>query len=113
MGQLNYLSALQYVRVVVGNSSSGLLEAPTFKVGTVNIGERQKGRIKSDSIIDCIPEKDSIIKSINQCLSDEFQDSLKDLINPYGDGGASAQIINVLKNVDLSMKIKKVFYDLP
>ena len=64
LGQLRYLSALQYVDAVVGNSSSGLAEAPSFRIGTINIGDRQKGRIKASSVIDCEPNKDSILKSL-------------------------------------------------
>ena len=60
MGQLNYISTLQYVDAVIGNSSSGLTEAPTFNIGTINIGDRQKGRLKADSVIDCLPKKESI-----------------------------------------------------
>lgn len=112
LGQLRYLSALQYVDAVVGNSSSGLAEAPSFKIGTINIGDRQKGRIKASSVIDCEPNKDSILKSFEKLYSKEFQESLKDTINPYGDGCASKKIVEVLKNVDLENILKKSFYDL-
>mgnify|MGYP000105766599 CR=1 FL=1 len=60
MGQLNYLSALKFMDAIVGNSSSGLIEAPSFKIGTINIGDRQNGRIKAKSVIDCSPNKKSI-----------------------------------------------------
>ena len=112
MGQLRYLSALQYVDAVVGNSSSGLAEAPSFKIGTINIGDRQKGRIKASSVIDCEPNKDSILKSFEKLYSKEFQESLKDTINPYGDGCASKKIIDVIKNPNLEDILKKSFYDL-
>ena len=76
LGQLRYLSALQYVDAMVGNSSSGLAEAPSFKIATINIGDRQKGRIKASSVIDCEPNKDSILKSFEKLYSKEFQNSL-------------------------------------
>ena len=112
LGQLRYLSALQYVDAVVGNSSSGLAEAPSFKIGTINIGDRQKGRIKASSVIDCEPNKDSILKSFEKLYSKEFQETLKTTLNPYGDGYASKRIVEILKNVDLKNILKKSFYDL-
>ncbi|WP_148624145.1 UDP-N-acetylglucosamine 2-epimerase [Aliarcobacter cryaerophilus] len=112
LGQLRYLSALQYGDAVVGNSSSGLAEAPSFKIGTINIGDRQKGRIKASSVIDCEPNKDSILKSFGKLYSKEFQETLRTTINPYGDGCASKKIVEILKNVDLKNILKKSFYDL-
>lgn len=112
LGQLRYLSALQYVDAVVGNSSSGLAEAPSFKIGTINIGDRQKGRIKASSVIDCEPNKDSILNSFEKLYSKEFPETLKTTINPYGDGYASKKIVEILKNVDLKNILKKSFYDL-
>ena len=112
LGQLRYLSALQYVDAVVGNSSSGLAETPSFKIGTINIGDRQKGRIKASSVIDCEPNKDSILKSFEKLYSKEFQNSLINVKNPYGDGCASKRIVEILKNVDLKNILKKSFYDL-
>ena len=112
LGQLRYLSALQYVDAVVGNSSSGLAETPSFKIGTINIGDRQKGRIKASSVIDCEPNKDSVLKSFEKLYSKDFQETLKTTINPYGDGCASKKIVEILKNVDLGNILKKSFYDL-
>ena len=112
LGQLRYLSALQYVDAVVGNSSSGLAETPSFKIGTINIGDRQKGRIKASSVIDCEPNKDSILNSFEKLYSKEFQESLKTTINPYGDGCASKKIVEILKSVDFGNILKKSFYDL-
>ena len=112
LGQLRYLSALQYVDAVVGNSSSGLAETPSFKIGTINIGDRQKGRIKASSVIDCEPNKDSILNSFEKLYSKEFQETLKTTINPYGDGCASKKIVEILKSVDLGNILKKSFYDL-
>lgn len=112
LGQLRYLSALQYVDAVVGNSSSGLAEAPSFKIGTINIGDRQKGRIKASSVIDCEPNKNSILKSFEKLYSKDFQETLKTTINPYGNGCASKKIVEILKSVDLKNILKKSFYDL-
>nr|WP_165786847.1 UDP-N-acetylglucosamine 2-epimerase [Aliarcobacter cryaerophilus] len=112
LGQLRYLSALQYVDAVVGNSSSGLAEAPSFRIGTINIGDRQKGRIKASSMIDCEANKNSIVKAFAKLYSKEFQESLKTTINPYGDGCASKKIVEILKSVDLENILKKSFYDL-
>ena len=112
LGQLNYLSALQYVDFVIGNSSSGLLEVPSFKIGTINIGDRQKGRIKADSVVDCLPNKKSIKKAIKLVYSKKFQKFLKDVKNPYGDGCASKKIIKVLKSVKLENILKKTFFDI-
>ena len=112
LGQLRYLSALQYVDAVVGNSSSGLTEAPSFKIGTINIGDRQKGRIKAKSVIDSEVNKTFILKSFNKLYSKEFQQLLKESGNPYGDGIASIKIIEIIKNEDLKNILKKSFYDL-
>lgn len=112
LGQLRYLSALQYVDAVVGNSSSGLAEAPSFKIGTINIGDRQKGRIKAQSVIDSEVNKSSILKSFSKLYSRDFQDLLKESKNPYGDGIASKKIIEIIKNEDLKNILKKSFYNL-
>lgn len=112
LGQLRYLSALQYVDAIVGNSSSGLAEAPSFRIGTINIGDRQKGRIKASSVIDCEANKNSIVKAFAKLYSKEFQETLKTTINPYGDGCASKKIVEILKNVNLKNILKKSFYDL-
>ena len=112
MGQLNYLSALQFMDAVVGNSSSGLLEAPSFNIGTIDIGDRQKGRIKAGSIISCLPKREDINKSLNKLYSKDFQNIVKDVKNPYGLGGASKKIISKIKDINLDGIIKKSFYDL-
>ena len=111
LGQLRYLSAMQFMDGVVGNSSSGLAETPTFKIGTVNIGDRQRGRIKADSVIDCEPTKESILTAIRKLYSKEFQDKLKNVKNPYGEGGAAEKIKKVLKEFDFTDILKKKFYD--
>lgn len=112
LGQLRYLSALQFVDAVVGNSSSGLAEAPSFKIGTINIGDRQKGRIKGDSVIDCFPNKKSIKEAFDKLYSIKFQNILSNTYNPYGDGCASQKIIEILKNVNFDNILKKSFYDI-
>ena len=112
LGQLRYLSALQYVDAVVGNSSSGLAEAPTFKIGTINIGDRQKGRIMAESVINCKPDKGSILNAFEKLYSKEFQEGLRTSVNPYGDGCASVQIIEEIKRIDLKNILKKSFYDM-
>ena len=111
MGNLNFLSALSLVDGIVGNSSSGLLEAPSFKIGTINIGDRQKGRIKASSIIDCKPDKKSIMDAFTKLYSSDFRRSLKKTINPYGEGNASQKIIELLKSVKFPINLKKKFYD--
>ena len=111
LGQLRYLSALQFVDGVVGNSSSGLAEAPTFKIGTINIGDRQRGRIKADSVIDCEPNKESILIAFEKLYSEGFQHKLKTVENPYSEGGATEKIKKILKEVDLTDILKKQFYD--
>lgn len=112
LGQVRYLSALLYMDAVIGNSSSGLIEAPSFNIGTVNIGDRQKGRIKSESVIDCQPTERAIKNAIKQLYSSDFQLNVKKLKNPYGDGGASKAIKKVLVNKSLVNIVKKSFYDI-
>lgn len=112
LGQLRYLSALQFIDAVIGNSSSGLTEAPSFKIGTINLGDRQKGRIKASSIIDCLPNKKSINQALEKLYSLEFQEQLINVTNPYGDGYASQQIIQQIKQFNLNKLIKKQFYNL-
>ena len=112
MGHLNYLSTLQYVDGVVGNSSSGIGEAPTFKIGTINIGDRQRGRLKADSVINCEPSEGSIIKAVQRLYSRDFQGKLSKVQNPYGEGIATEKIMNVLINHAIPKELKKGFYDL-
>jgi GDP/UDP-N,N'-diacetylbacillosamine 2-epimerase (hydrolysing) len=111
MGQLNYLSALQFMDAVVGNSSSGLIEAPSFRIGTIDIGDRQKGRIKANSIITCSPKKESIDSALVKLYSREFQEIINNVDNPYGTGGASKEIVEIIKDTSLDNIVKKSFYD--
>ncbi len=112
MGVERYLSTLQYVDAVVGNSSSGIIEVPSFHIGTVNIGDRQKGRLKPKSVIDCEPDQESIRCAIKRVYEKDFQGMIADLVNPYGDGKTSRTIIEILKNINLNELIKKEFFDI-
>ena len=111
MGQIKYLSALKFVDAVIGNSSSGLTEAPIFGIGTINIGDRQKGRIILASVINCNPTKESISNAFNELYSERFQKMLSTVKSPYGNGGTSEKIKNIVKNFDLNNILKKSFYD--
>jgi GDP/UDP-N,N'-diacetylbacillosamine 2-epimerase (hydrolysing) len=113
LGQVRYLSCIQYVDGVIGNSSSGLVEVPSFKKGTINIGDRQRGRLKAASVIDCNPDRASISKALEQHYSPEFQEMLSTIENPYGNGGASDAIVRRLESQSLDNLLKKRFYDLP
>jgi GDP/UDP-N,N'-diacetylbacillosamine 2-epimerase (hydrolysing) len=111
LGQLNYLSCLAQVDAVVGNSSSGLLEVPSFRKATVNIGDRQSGRIQAASVINCRAEYQSIADALQQIYSPEFQASLGLVSNPYGNGGASEIVVQVLRTHCLEGVVKKLFFD--
>ncbi|MEA2051167.1 MAG: UDP-N-acetylglucosamine 2-epimerase [Campylobacterota bacterium] len=112
LGMLRYLSALQFVDLVLGNSSSGLIEAPSFKIATINIGNRQKGRIKASSVIDCDSDKTSILHSIKKVYSQKFQKKLKNTSNPYEGKNSSTKIITRLLEINLDTIIKKSFWDI-
>jgi GDP/UDP-N,N'-diacetylbacillosamine 2-epimerase (hydrolysing) len=112
LGQLRYLSCLRQVEAVVGNSSSGLAEAPSFKVATVNIGDRQKGRLQAGSVINCPPQRDSILAALAQVQDPDFRATLATVTNPYGDGGASEKIARILRDHPLEGIQKKSFHDL-
>jgi len=112
LGQLRYLSCMKHVDGVVGNSSSGLIEAPALGKGTVNIGDRQRGRLKAASVIDSAPNRDDIIAALQRLLTPQFQAEARTVRNPYGDGGAAARIATVLRDFPLTDILKKRFYDL-
>lgn len=112
LGQLRYLSCLRHVDGVVGNSSSGLAEVPSFGKGTINIGDRQRGRLKAESVIDCNPDRRSITAALQRLYSPEFQAMLATVRNPYGEGGASEKIVQVLRDYPLESILKKAFHDL-
>lgn len=110
LGQLKYLSLLKHAAVMIGNSSSGIIEAPSFKLPVVNIGERQKGRIRAKNIIDVsVCEKKPIRHAIKKAVFGKFRDSLQGLKNPYGNGKASEKIIGILKTIPLSDILQKKF----
>jgi len=111
LGQIRYLSALQYVDAMVGNSSSGLIEAPSFKIATINIGDRQKGRIMADSVIDCDNSFEAITDSFDKLYSIDFKKSILEVKNPYGEGGASRKVVDIIKSYHFN-NIKKKFFDL-
>lgn len=111
LGQVRYLSALRLVDATIGNSSSGLIEAPSLGVGTINIGDRQKGRIKAESVIDCAPRREAIAAALDRLYSPEFRAILPGVQNPYGSAGASRKIVEVLSHYPLGGILKKRFHD--
>ena len=116
LGQLRYLSTVAQVDAVVGNSSSGLTEVPSLGIGTVNIGDRQRGRLKAASVVDCDPDRQSISAALAHIQTEEFRSVLATSSNPYdpyGDGQTSRRVVEVLRTVDLSGVLKKRFLDIP
>lgn len=111
LGQLRYLSLLKYSKAVVGNSSSGLIEAPTFNIPTINIGNRQKGRIAGDTVIQSGETFKEIKKAFEIALSPEFNKVCNDAENPYGDGTSSSKIVNKILTYPLQNILEKSFYD--
>ena len=111
LGILRYLSLLRYSKGVIGNSSSGILEAPSFKIGTINIGARQQGRIQAESIINCSAQKDDISSALRILESPKFQNILLNTINPYQKAGTSETILRELKSLDLENILLKVFFE--
>jgi GDP/UDP-N,N'-diacetylbacillosamine 2-epimerase (hydrolysing) len=111
LGQLRYLSCIAQVDGVLGNSSSGLAEVPSFKKGTINIGDRQLGRLQAESVINCEPTQVSIASALTHLYSADFQARLHKVTNPYGEGGASEAIISTVKAVSLDGILKKRFHD--
>ena len=114
LGMVRYLSAVKYSHMVIGNSSSGLIEAPSFHVPTVNIGDRQKGRIRADSVIDCSPERAAIIKAMKKAGDAQFRQGLAEVANPYGNGNTSDRIIEILEErlCGAEIDLKKHFCDI-
>lgn len=114
LGMIRYLSALKFCTLVIGNSSSGLLEAPSFGIPTVNIGDRQKGRLQSNSVVNCSADAEAIEKAITLATSKKFMPIAANTVNPYGDGNTSDKIIEVIKDYLLQNKIdlKKQFYNI-
>jgi GDP/UDP-N,N'-diacetylbacillosamine 2-epimerase (hydrolysing) len=112
LGQLRYLSCIQHVDGVIGNSSSGLAEVPSFHKGTINIGDRQRGRLKAESVIDCAPDRMAIRTALQRLYSPEFQSTLPNVKNPYGEGGSSEKLVQILRDHPLDGLVKKAFHDL-
>lgn len=112
LGQLRFLSAMQYMDAIVGNSSSGIVEAPTLKCAAVNIGDRQRGRIQAEGVVNCAPKKEEIIKAVETIYSREFRKKLIHVKNPYGGGGSSATIKDIIKSFKLDKIVQKSFFDI-
>ncbi len=113
LGLVRYLSALRGCAAAVGNSSSGILEAPALEVPTVNIGDRQNGRVKPRSVIDCAPEAGDLGRALDAALAPAFKASLAGMEQPYEKRGTSRRIVEVLREFDLRDILKKRFHDLP
>ena len=114
LGMRRYLSAVKYSTMVIGNSSSGIMEVPAFGIPTINIGDRQKGRVQSDSVINCQPDRMDISESIETAQSTEFRKIAKNTDNPYGKGNTSNAILSILEErfANKSLDLKKEFFDL-
>ncbi len=112
LGQLRYLSCMQFVDGIVGNSSSGLLEAPSFKIGTINIGDRQRGRIKATSVIDCSEHTNNIKGALSEIYTKNFKLKLEKTKNPYDKGMPSKEIVKILSSISLEDIIRKKFNSL-
>lgn len=112
LGMKRYLSALKYADMVVGNSSSGLLEVPSFRIPTINIGDRQRGRLRATSVLDVEPNADKIALAMSRVLEADFQKVCQNTINPYGDGNTSEKVVAAIKDMfSDGIEIKKKFYD--
>lgn len=114
LGAKRYLSAIKYSEYVIGNSSSGLVEVPAFHKPTINIGDRQRGRMQGNSVINCSPQKQEIVNAIEIVTSDAFRNGIINEESPYGNGNTSAKIVEIVINeiVNGQVDIKKKFYDI-
>ncbi len=110
LGQKRYLSAVKYSDAVIGNSSSGIIEVPSFDVPTINIGLRQKGRLAAKSVLNCAPNTFAIKESIDIAISKKYKKKGEKISNPYGEGDASSKVIKMIKNMSFSSM--KTFYDM-
>lgn len=111
LGQLKYLSSLSHCQLVIGNSSSGIIEAPSFKIPTINIGDRQKGRVRAKSVIDCRPDCQSILNAFETSISKSYQQLLNDCQNPYEGMETSKRILETIMSTNRSNILKKQFFD--
>ncbi|MDY2637148.1 MAG: UDP-N-acetylglucosamine 2-epimerase [Phascolarctobacterium sp.] len=114
LGLKRYLSVLKYASFVLGNSSSGIIEVPSFGIPTINIGNRQKGRIQADSIINVGTDTKEIVDAINLAMSDDFKRIARRTVNPYGDGNTVSKTVSVIKDQLFNQRIDlaKKFYDI-
>ena len=114
LGMKRYLSALKYAQFVIGNSSSGLVEVPSFHIPTINIGDRQRGRITGQTILNCEPLSAEIDAAINKAIDSQFREEIKNAENPYGDGNTSQKIMMIIREFfeEDKIDIKKRFYDI-
>ena len=112
LGMIKFLSALKHAAAMIGNSSSGVTEGPASKIPVVDIGDRQKGRERGDSVIHCEPDRDDIVKAMQLAFSAEFRHQAKVSQNPFGDGDTSEQIVKIIREVfNSDISTKKKFYD--
>jgi UDP-hydrolysing UDP-N-acetyl-D-glucosamine 2-epimerase len=112
LGSLRYLSALKHCRCVVGNSSSGILEAPFFKTPTLNVGDRQKGRIKAKNVITVKEDLNAVQCGLQKALSSSFCDEIALMENPYEKGSCARSILKIISNEGFPLKVKKSFKDI-
>lgn len=112
LGVLRYLSVMQQVAAVVGNSSSGLVEVPSFGIPTLNIGDRQKGRIAADSVYNCATDKTSILNGLNTIMSSEFKKKASETHNPYDKESTAQSIFDIISTYDIENIKQKHFYDI-
>lgn len=112
LGVLRYLSVMKHVAAVVGNSSSGIVEVPSFGIPTLNIGDRQKGRIQAESTYNCLPDKDSVLNGLDHVLSKEFRELVLRVHNPYEKANTAEEIFKVISTYPLEQLNQKHFYDL-
>jgi UDP-hydrolysing UDP-N-acetyl-D-glucosamine 2-epimerase len=113
LGTLRYLSCLRHCDIVLGNSSSGLIEAPSLGKPSVNIGDRQRGRLRADSVLDCPPRREAISQALRRASSPDFIAAAATVKNPYDAGNASESIVRILEQMDLQSLSSKQFFDLP
>ncbi|MCJ8152355.1 UDP-N-acetylglucosamine 2-epimerase [Chryseobacterium sp. SSA4.19] len=112
LGSLKFLSVLSQSDAIIGNSSSGIIEAPSFAIATINIGNRQKGRTQAPSVINCSVNIDEIERAIKKTQNQEFRDTLRSFSNPYGEGHATQKIMQILEKTNFKTLLIKKFYDL-
>ena len=112
LGALRYYNALRYCEFVIGNSSSGIIEVSSFHIPTINIGDRQRGRLQAQSVLNCAPSKNEILNAIRKARSEDFRALCKTVVNPYGDGHTSNKMVEHIKACRNQIDIKKKFYDI-